>query len=237
MFAPTKPEKPKLKNKYKMKKELTLEQFEQRRETNKKILKFGCLPIFIILLIIGLLSKNETQKSDSKTINMDSLCSKIKKDSLYQVTDIYYNKKDSSLSVAIVYKKKDIVSANGFYENYNLNSCENIEGVYLYKKGTSLSNVDKTKSLDYISINLAKRIKEFEDSAFEYHIKSYLEKNVNDPTDLEILNKWVLGENSDGTFAVKVTFRAKNAFGALIIHTLNCDMDKNGNGSNIEFDK
>lgn len=220
-----------------MKKQLTLEQLEQRRKTNKKILKFGCLPILILFLIIGLLSGNDKQKKDAKATNMDSLCSKIKKDSLYQVTDVYYNKKDSSLNVAIIYKKNDLVSANGFYQNHNLNSCENIEGVYLYRKGTSLSDADKTKSLDYVSVNQAKRIKEFENSAFEYHIKSYLEKNVNDPTDLEILNKWVLGENSDGTFAVKVTFRAKNAFGALMIHTLNCDMDKDGNGSNIEFDK
>jgi len=220
-----------------MKKELTPEQLQQRRETNKKILKFGCLPIFVIFLLIILFSKNDTQINDAKTLNTDSLCAKIMKDSLYKVTDVYYNDKDSSVNIAIEYKKNDLINANGIYENYKLSDYSNIEGVYLYKKGTTLSNVDKSKSLDYVSLNVAKRIKDFENSAFEYHIKSFLEKNVNDPTDLEILNKWVLGENSDGTFAVKVTFRAKNAFGALMIHTLNCDMDKDGNGSNIEFDK
>ena len=122
---------------------------------------------------------------------------------------------------------------------FHLDKVDEIEGVYLYefKKGKTFKNGDYKEYLMCESKKLDKRIKEFEESGFEYNIKSYLEKNVNDPTDLEIIKKSVIRENSDGTFSVKVSFRSKNAFGALMIHTINCDMDKEGNGKNIVFDK
>jgi len=216
---------------------LTPEQLESRMNTNKKILKFGCLPIFIICFIVFLIPSSSDDKVENKKVNIDSLLVDIRKDSLYDVTDVYYNKKDSSLNVAIKYDKNDLVSASGFYKNHKLDSLPIIEGLYIYKKGTKLIDAEKSKSIDYVSINVGKRIEKFEKSGYEYQIQSYLEKNVNDPTDLEIINKWVLGENSDGTFSVKVTFRAKNPFGALMMHTLNCDMDMEGNARNIEFDK
>ncbi|MBN8835618.1 MAG: hypothetical protein J0I09_00010 [Sphingobacteriia bacterium] len=220
-------------------KNLTPEQLQKRKSINKKIFKFFFLPIILLVIIIVISTNSNEDKNQKglKTVNMDSVCESIKKDSLYNVTDVFYNQADSSLNIAIEYKKDDIVFANNFYAEYHLNTFDNIEGVYVYKKGTQLKNADKTKSLNYVSRKLAERIKKFEDSGFEYNIKSYLEKNVNDPTGLEILRKWIIRENEDGTFAVKVSFRAKNAFGTLMIHTLNCDMDMEGNGKNIEFDK
>jgi len=49
-----------------MSKNLTPEQLEKRKNTNKKILKFGCLPILVIFFLIGLLTKSST---DNKTAN------------------------------------------------------------------------------------------------------------------------------------------------------------------------
>ncbi len=228
-----------------MKKNLTPEQLEMRVKTNKKIIKFGCLPIFILFIfLIIVFNFTDDKKATSTKINtnMDSIVSVVKKSKDFEIKEVYYNEKDSSFNIAITNKDNVIKESDYsilYFDNlFHLDKIEEIEGVYLYeyKNGKSFKNDDYNEYLTCESKNSANRIKKFEDSGYEYSIKSYLEENVDDPTGLEIINKIVLGENADGTFSVKVTFRSKNAFGTLIIHTVTCDVDKDGNGKNIVFD-
>jgi len=180
--------------------------------------------------------------STKNNTNIDSIVSVVKKSKDFEIKEVYYNKKDSSFNIAIT-NKDNVIKEHDYsilyFDNlFHLDKIEEIEGVYLYeyKNGKSFKNDDYNEYLTCESKNLANRIKKFEDSGYEYSIKSYLEENVDDPTGLEIINKIVLGENADGTFSVKVTFRSKNAFGTLIIHTVTCDVDKDGNGKNIVFE-
>ncbi len=228
-----------------MKKNLTPEQLEMRVKTNKKIIKFGCLPIFmlfIFLIIVFNFTDDKKATSTKINTNMDSIVSVVKKSKDFEIKEVYYNEKDSSFNIAITNKDNVIKESDYsilYFDNlFHLDKIEEIEGVYLYeyKNGKSFKNDDYNEYLTCESKNSANRIKKFEDSGYEYSIKSYLEENVDDPTGLEIINKIVLGENADGTFSVKVTFRSKNAFGTLIIHTVTCDVDKDGNGKNIVFD-
>ena len=43
--------------------------------------------------------------------------------------------------------------------------------------------------------------------------------------------------SKDSLFSIKTSFRAKNGFGALIIQTINCDIDTKGKISNVEMNK
>jgi len=228
-----------------MKKILTPEQLEMRAKKNKKIIKFGCLPIFILcvfLIVVFNFTDDKKATSTKNNTNIDSIVSVVKKSKDFEIKEVYYNKKDSSFNIAIT-NKDNVIKEHDYsilyFDNlFHLDKIEEIEGVYLYeyKNGKSFKNDDYNEYLTCESKNLANRIKKFEDSGYEYSIKSYLEENVDDPTGLEIINKIVLGENADGTFSVKVTFRSKNAFGTLIIHTVTCDVDMDGNGKNIVFE-
>jgi hypothetical protein len=228
-----------------MKKKLTPEQLEKRKKTNSKILKYGCLPILVFFIIVMMLVNNSDDKkitSVRSNINMDSVVSLVGKSKDFEIKEVYYDKKDSSFNIAITNKdnviKEHSYSIEYFNKFYGLNSINEIEGIYLYeyKKGKSFKNKDYKEYLICDSKNLSKRIEKFEESGYEYDIKSYLEKNIDDPTDLEIIKKDVIRANEDGTFSVKVVFRSKNAFGAFVIHTMNCDLDEEGNGKNIVFD-
>lgn len=228
-----------------MEKKLTTEQLEKRKKTNSKILKFGCLPIIVFCIIVMILINVNDDKKDSlvkSNINMDSIVSSVEKSKDFEIKEVFYNKKDSSFNVAITNKDNVIrehsYSIDYFNKFYGLNAINEIEGIYLYeyKKGKSFKNEDYKEYLICDSKNLSKRIEKFEKSGYEYDIKSYLEKNIDDPTDLEIIKKDVIRANEDGTFSVKVVFRSKNAFGAFVIHTMNCDLDDEGNGKNIVFD-
>ena len=65
----------------------------------------------------------------------------------------------------------------------------------------------------------------------------YLKTSLNDPSSLQVENSWNLGMNKDSSFEIKTTFRAKNGFGAFTLHTVNCNIDRNGNVANVVLDK
>ncbi|WP_163401487.1 hypothetical protein [Flavobacterium fluviatile] len=67
-------------------------------------------------------------------------------------------------------------------------------------------------------------------------IKRYLKENINDPSSLEIVNTWNNGMNKDSTFAIKTTFRAKNAYNALVLQAIYCNLDYDGNLTNISIE-
>jgi hypothetical protein len=67
-------------------------------------------------------------------------------------------------------------------------------------------------------------------------IKKYLKENVNDPSSLEIDKTWNLGMTKDSTFSTKTTFRSKNAFNALVLQSIYCNIDMDGNLSEIRIE-
>ena len=228
----------------------------KNKPTGIKILSIVLGIFFIIVLPFTCFkgcNDSNTSVNSFTNINIDSLISILKKDnkdnskilSYDEFKDIYYNSKDSSLNIAITNKNNDIKyklyqSTPEYIDTaYHVNEIDAIEGIYIYeyKAGKSFSKGDYQKPLTFLSRKLAVRMDKFKKSGYVYNLKNYLEKNVNDPTGLEIINTWILQENEIGTFALKASFRAKNAFGALMIHTINCNMDMDGRVSKVEFDK
>lgn len=235
-----------------MKKTLTSEEIEIRKKKNKKIIKYFILPIIFMWIIILLIPSDKESTSNSystKKINMDSLVSLVKHDSLYEIKDAYYNKIDSSFSIAFTNKENTITdksySTYYFNQNYHLDSLDEVEGVYLfaYKAGKSFSKGDYKNPLTFDSKRLGRITNDFDSKFYSDYLKTYkpvydyLKQTLNDPSSLEIEKSWNLGMNDDSTFEVKTSFRAKNSFGALMLHTINCNIDMSGNLSNIKSDE
>ena len=227
--------------------------FPKNNKLKKRILFIG-LPI-LILWIIGITvapkSKLEKQNKESslKPVNMDSLISVVKNDKLFEIKEVYYNKKDSSFSIAFT-NKDNVIKENSFSpvyfdQTYHLDSIEQVEGVYLYayKAGKSFSKGDYKNPLKYSSRKLGRLTDAFDKKYYsEYRatytpLYDYLKENLNDPSSLEIVKCWNLGLNEDSTFEVKTTFRAKNGFGALTLQTVNCNIDRTGNVLNVVYNK
>jgi len=67
-------------------------------------------------------------------------------------------------------------------------------------------------------------------------VRDYLKKNLNDPSSLEIDKTWNLGMNKDSSFAIKTTFRAKNEYNALVLQAIYCNVDYDGNVSDVKLE-
>ncbi|MBC7523465.1 MAG: hypothetical protein H7239_03395 [Flavobacterium sp.] len=231
-----------------MKKNLTPEQLEKRAKTNKKILKFGCLPVLILctFLIIILSMTDDTKISTTSTkINMDSIVSLVQKSKDFEIKEVYYNIKDSSFNIAItnndnVIKKHDY-SITYFDNLFHLDKIEEIEGIYLYefKKGKSFKNGDYKEPLIFESSNYAKIETQFDNEYYSAYLKGYkplndyLKKTLNDPSSLEFESSKKVAYNNK-VFKIESTFRAKNGFGALVLNNVTCDIDTKGNISNVQ---
>ena len=68
-------------------------------------------------------------------------------------------------------------------------------------------------------------------------VYEYLKQNLDDHSSLEVANAWNLGMNKDSSFNVKLTYRSKNAFGAVVLQSINCSIHQDGSLSNIEMNK
>lgn len=95
-----------------------------------------------------------------------------------------------------------------------------------------VEEVKKPKT--YVELFDEKNFSEF--SGYYKPVRNYLKKNLNDPSSLEIDKTWNLGMNKDSTFAIKTTFRANNEYNALILQAIYCDIDFEGNLSNIRIE-
>lgn len=216
-------------------------------------------PIVLILLIlfvafilwISRSEKLETKPDQAKRIieikALQELAFKIKSNKDFDIKDAYYNPLDSSLKIAFTNKDnmiKDGTYSTAYFNNeYHVDSLTGIEGIYLYayKRGKHLKRGDYKKTLTYSSRHLAEYTKRFDDKY--YHLSSgyepvfdYLTSTLNDPSSLQIVRAGNTGMNEDSTFSTKSVFRAKNAFGALILHVITCNISYNGTLSNIEVD-
>jgi hypothetical protein len=67
-------------------------------------------------------------------------------------------------------------------------------------------------------------------------VRNYLQKNLNDPSSLEIYKTWNLGMNKDSSFYIKTTFRAKNEYNALVLQAIYCNVDYDGNVSDVKVE-
>ncbi len=235
-----------------MKKTLTPEEIEIRKKKNKKIIKYFLIPILIIWIILLFIPSDKNSTSNpysTKKINMDSLVLLVKNDSLYDIKDVYYNQKDSSFNIAFTNKDNTITDKSYttyyFNKNYHLDSLDEVEGVYLfaYQPGKSFFRGDYKNPLTFDSRRLGRITRVFDNKFYSDYLKTYkpvydyLKQTLNDPSSLEIEKSWNLGMNDDSTFEVKTSFRAKNGFGALMLHTINCNIDISGNLSNIKLDE
>jgi hypothetical protein len=229
-----------------MKKKMTPEQLEMRAKTNKKIIKFGCLPIFILCVLIAIIINiKEDNKMNSSKINMDSIVSLVKKSEDFEIKEVYYDKKDSSFNIAITNKdnviKEHSFSIEYFNKFYGLNTINEIEGVYLfeYQNGKSLKTKDYKEPLVFESARQAKIIEKFDNEFYDKYSKTYtplddyLQKTLKDPSSLEYISMDKTGY-TEGVFSIKGSFRAKNSFGSLVINNVTCNIDIKGNVSNVQ---
>jgi hypothetical protein len=230
-----------------MKKNLTPEQLEKRAKTNKKILKFGCLPVLILcVFLIIILNITDNKKVSSSNVNMDSIVSLVKEAKDFEIKEVYYNKKDSSFNIAITNKdnviKEHDYSITYFDNLFHLDKIEEIEGVYLFefKKGKSFKNGDYKEPLIFESSNYAKIETKFDNEYYSAYLKGYkplsdyLKKTLNDPSSLEFESSKKVAYNNK-VFTIESTFRAKNSFGALVLNNVTCDIDTKGNISNVQL--
>lgn len=231
-----------------MKKNLTPEQLEQRKKTNTKILKFGCLPVLVLctfLIVILNITDDKKVIPIMSNTNMDSIVSLVKKCKDFEVKEVYYNKKDSSFNIAIT-NKGDVVKSHDYsieyFDNeFHLDSIKDIEGVYLfeYVKGKSFKNKDYKEPLVFESARQTKIIENFDKKFYDKYSKTYtplddyLQKTLNDPSSLEYITMDKTGY-TDGVFSIEGSFRAKNGFGVLVINNVTCHIDTEGNISNVQ---
>jgi len=205
----------------------------------KKIMMIlGIVMIIIALIFIDTKSSNKTDNANSK-VNIDSIVELVKQDKLFAIKDVYYNAKDSSFNIA--FTNKDNVIKDGNYstlyfdKTYHLDSFPCFEGVYLYayKKGKLLKNGDYKEYLTCESKKAAGLLDTFKENYCIREIEctalsGILKKQLNDPDSYESQKIYVSWVKED-KFKVTNEFRAKNAFGALVLNKCTAIIDSNGN--------
>lgn len=220
---------------------------------NRKIKNKGAI-IFVtsaIILIIIFYSYRGSNSSKSTVViipktNIDSIINQVKNDKLFEVKDVYYNEKDSSFNIAFTNKDNVIKDANYstlyFNNTYHINSFSCFDGIYLYayKKGKFLKNGDYKEYLTCESKRAARLLDAFKENYCIRDIEctalsGILKKQLNDPNSYEsqkIYVEWL----KDDKFKVTNEFRAKNAFGALILNKCSAIIDGNGNVYDLKFE-
>lgn len=102
------------------------------------------------------------------------------------------------------------------------------------KKVETLENIKPVDTLSYAEKFDKKQFNELR--GVYKPVRDYLKKNLNDPSSLEIDKTWNLGMNRDSSFAVKTTFRAKNEYNAIVLQAMYCNIDFDGNLSEIRIE-
>jgi ribosomal protein L7/L12 len=222
-----------------------------------KISKFGCIVTLIVVLFIlflmGVFNNKKpdqsiaSQSKNATKINIDSIIELIKKDPLFEIKDVYYNKSDSTLNIAFTNKDNVITEKNYstlyFNKTYHIDSLSCFDGVYLFafKKGRSLKKGDYKEYLLCESKRAGKLIEAFKDNFCVQDIEctalsSAIKKQLNDPDSYEsqkIKVEWEEGNK----FKVTNEFRAKNAFGAKVLNLCTAIVDIDGNVYDLKINK
>lgn len=122
-------------------KNISPEALEKRKKINKKIFKFGCLPIVIIIILISLFSRNssDSEANDNSTVETTEVTKYIK--GLAPV-DVYLNMEKQGFTT-----DKNL---SGEYGN-SWSSKKSIEGID-YIVETYSSNIDNVESVKATAI-------------------------------------------------------------------------------------
>jgi len=222
-------------------------------ELNLKIMKILSTLVFSIIVLFFLscgdsntpsnTSRNLLIKQAIKPFNIDSLCSAIKKDSLYDVRDVYYNKADSSLNIAFTNKdnavKDGTYSTKYFEDTYRIDTIAMVDGISLfeYKKNKSLAGGNYKKPLEVSSKKAYALTEAFKNKyiigGYCEPLKSYLQEHMNDPDSFEEDKVWVEWLGADN-FLVTMTYRGKNAFGGLVLNKCSAHINIQGDLSDFK---
>ena len=220
---------------------------------NLKIMKILSTLVFSIIVLFFLscgdsstpsnTTSNTVIKQAIKPYNIDSLCSAIKKDSLYDIRDVYYNKADSSLNIAFTNKdnavKDGTYSTKYFEDTYRIDTIAMVDGISLfeYKKNKSLAGGNYKKPLEVSSKKAYALTEAFKNKyiigGYCEPLKSYLQEHMNDPDSFEEDKVWVEWLGADN-FLVTMTYRGKNAFGGLVLNKCSAHINIQGDLSDFK---
>jgi len=175
-----------------------------------------------------------------KAFNVQDLCNRIAKDTVFIVKDVFYDKSDSSLKIALKLRKDDFYNTLYFNKTYSIDSIPNVDGVVLYKyqKGKLLKDSNYGPELMRDSKRAGVLMEKFRekyclgDECCE-PVKEYLKDMMNDPDSFESDKMWIQWK-ADSTFTVTMTYRGKNAFGGMVLNKCSADVDMAGNVSDFQ---
>lgn len=208
-------------------KNLSPEAMERRKSINKKILKFGCLPIlglFAFIIIIGLFSEESTDsKTDLIEFN-DPL--QIGMDSIKSLVGQKVPKENWNIWGA----PKTLEGTNNKYWVAYLDSA-NISFVSL--KATDeiiFAGFEEVSAINYM-IDLQTKRKELIEKQLSgwdgshRELTKIIKTSMNDPDSYEHVETvyWDMGDH----LVVRTTFRGKNAFGGTVKNNVKAKTDIN----------
>jgi len=211
-------------------KNMSPEAMEKRKAINKKILKFGCLPIvllFGLIMIIGIFSDDTeetksasiepTEYSDPLKIGIDSVKALVGNPVPYDMWTKWGT-------------PKTLEGTNNQYWVVYLDSA-NIS--FVSDKSTDkvlFASFEESSAMNYVK-DIEKKRKELLDKQFSGWDGSHIEltkiikKSMNDPNSYEHVETvyWDMGDH----LVVRTTFRGKNAFGGVVKNWVKAKADIN----------
>lgn len=198
---------------------LTPDQIEKRKRTNKKIFKFGCLPILVLVLLFALFctkSKEPATKEEKwqqRAVSFQTVINETKDiDNLKAAFDsLQVLKTEFTPTMA---EDSTFVKTNLRITELLVNKEELID-----KKGKVIAQGQLFSSWDGSNAVLVK----------------YVKSKMNDPDSFEHVETLVWEGKEPETFIVKMTFRGKNAFGGTITNTASGIVYYDGNVKEIDI--
>jgi hypothetical protein len=198
---------------------ISSEAIEKRKEINKKILKFGCLPIvalFVMIMMISVFSEDSAKTSegsfepseynDPLKIGMDSVKSLMGQDVPYDKWGVWGHPE----------------TLEGTTNRYWVVYLDSANISFVSDKSTDkilFASFEASSAINYIK-DVEKKKKELLEKQFSAWDGSHLEltkiikKSMNDPNSYEH-EETVYWEMNDHLI-VRTTFRGKNAFGGVV---------------------
>ena len=212
-----------------MKELLTPERMEQRKKNNKIVLIYIILPIIVLTMINRFIPSKQNVAIEKtiipeKRVNIDSIVTLVKNDTLFKVKSIFYNINDSTLRIELI-KKQDINVARYFDIEYNLMSVgvfSEIE-VYCNNKVQSTFGLHTARDFDRFKREF---VAGWDGSCRP--VTKYIKSVMNDPASFDHEQTFIT-PLLNGNYEVKTIFRGKNGFGALVLNSSFAEVSPSGN--------
>lgn len=197
------------------KNELSPEAMEKRKATNKKILKFGCLPILIILILIALIPKNDSDNENDYTVKATKLIEKLRNPKTEKELIADYDK-----AIALCEEMKNIKDTSN---NFLIAQME-LEALVTNKDNNIKNEIKKI------------RVKEQFSSWNGSHknLEKYIKASMNNPKSYEHVETRY--QIKDNTVMIYTKFRGTNAFNAVVTNEAVAIADLDGNLLDVKID-